>query len=190
MLAASRYSTQACLVMISLSIQRLNSDHRDSAFWGFDVYMGATTVTLLNIGNGGTPKNTCQFWGLISFSVRGAQYFGCSGGSHFTLTFFFLQFFFAVINVGLFYLLYISDLSYFISLCLRSLFALGAGFFLLFILLSFTGFGLQILGIFFTLHVWYICGLLPHDVKCALHCGGANHRNTTHTTSGEIVISL
>jgi hypothetical protein len=160
--------------------------------------VGATRVTLLNIGNGGIPKNTCQFWGLISLSVLGAQYFGCSGGSHFTLTFFFFQFLVAVINVGLFYLLYISDLFYFvctglfclasvhscqrmfsfphntdvfsvqISLCMCSLFALGACFFLLFILLSFTGIGLQILGVFFTLYVWYICGLLPRDVKWAL----------------------
>ncbi|KAJ6537156.1 hypothetical protein B0H19DRAFT_1182621 [Mycena capillaripes] len=210
MLAVSRCSTQACRVMISLSIRRLNSDHRDSAFRGFDVYVGATTVTLLNIGNGGIPKNTCQFGGLISFSVLFFFLSVGSGGSIFWLFWgltFYTDFLFPPIFLRryqrLFCLVSVHSCQHMfsfphntdvfsvqISFCLRSLFALGACFFLLFILLSFTGFGLQILGMFFTLYVWYICGLLPRDVKCALHCGGADHRNTTHTTSGEIVISL
>jgi hypothetical protein len=50
--------TQALLVLISLSIRCLIGNHRDSAFRGFDVYVGATMVTLLNIRNGGIPKNT------------------------------------------------------------------------------------------------------------------------------------
>ncbi|KAJ7861286.1 hypothetical protein B0H13DRAFT_1900580 [Mycena leptocephala] len=50
--------TQALLEMITLSIRRMIGDHRDSALRGFDVYLGATTVTLLNIRNGGIPKNT------------------------------------------------------------------------------------------------------------------------------------
>ncbi|KAJ7239912.1 hypothetical protein C8J57DRAFT_104087 [Mycena rebaudengoi] len=88
MLAASRCSTQALLVLISLSIRRLIGNHRDSAFRGFDVYVGATTVTLLNIGNGGIPKNTFffRFWGLIFLTVLlvlGAHCFVGSGGSLF-----------------------------------------------------------------------------------------------------------
>ncbi|KAJ7828181.1 hypothetical protein B0H13DRAFT_1917224 [Mycena leptocephala] len=46
---------------------------RGSAFQGFDAYVGATTVTLLNIGNGGVPKNTNGH--------LGAQIFVGSGGS-------------------------------------------------------------------------------------------------------------
>jgi hypothetical protein len=81
-------------------------------------------VTLLNIGNGGVPKKYLSVLGAHFFvgsggsffchSVLGAQYFGCSGGSHFTLTFFFFQFLVGALKVGLFYLLYIADLFYFV----------------------------------------------------------------------------
>ncbi|KAJ6527799.1 hypothetical protein B0H19DRAFT_1195828 [Mycena capillaripes] len=167
MLAASRCSTQACLVMISLSIRRLNSDHRDSAFRGFDVYVGATTVTLLNIGNRGIPKNTCQFWGLISSSVWGALFF-CRFSSPLSTLVFFIFFTFLIFLIFSVQVSFALRLCILISLCLRSLFALDLG---------------HVFHVVCVVHLWFA------SPRCKM-CGGANHRNTTHTTSGEIVISL
>ncbi|KAJ7132588.1 hypothetical protein C8R44DRAFT_774228 [Mycena epipterygia] len=79
MLAASRCSTQACLLMISLSIQRLNSDHRDSAFRGFDVYVGATNGDVVKYREWGHSKKHLSVLGALFFLSVG------SGGSTFWL---------------------------------------------------------------------------------------------------------
>ncbi|KAJ7819029.1 hypothetical protein B0H13DRAFT_1921930 [Mycena leptocephala] len=111
---------------------------RGSAFQGFDAYVGATTVTLLNIGNGGVPKNTNGH--------LGAQIFVGSGGSLVCLS---------LLASAL--LSQVSTTSIFACVCLFGSTSLP----------TFT----FDLGRDFMLYVWYVCGLLPRDVKCALHRG-------------------
>ncbi|KAJ6543074.1 hypothetical protein B0H19DRAFT_1172721 [Mycena capillaripes] len=98
--------------MISLSIRRLIGDRRGSVLRDFDANVGATTVTLLNIGNGGVPKkHQRSSGGSIFLLVLGALLFEFWGLTFHTDFCFFFQFLVGAHNIGLFYF---PDLFYFV----------------------------------------------------------------------------